>query len=391
MLRPGLIESLPDLSAPVLTVYLNTSREKAANRALEPGYLISLGSKAKLAEGALDLEDRDAFRKQVERVETYLRNHPPKSKGTAIFAGRGSWELVPLEAGVEDEVHWGAPNLVPLYWLLEEHKPYGIVAVSRKRAQFSLYSLGQMLALAEKECTLAPSKEKEMGPVARAFGVRVSRGTNRDVFEHHRDAQYSRYHRQIAEGIERWCDAEHLRSLFLLGAAEAITAIQKDIPVALRERIVLVEEDLHWASKNQLLRRIEPIVQKHERERQGALVDGLLADGPSVVVGIDETLARLQQGKIRDLVVAKGLDTGLKRCGECLWADRTTDPTCPACGRERHGVTLRDILPELTRRYKVTTEVVSGDAGRKLQAAGGMGAWLREFERKEYGERLTFA
>jgi hypothetical protein len=50
MLRSGLIESLPELHAPVLTVYLDTNREKAANRALEPGYLISFGSQAKLTE-----------------------------------------------------------------------------------------------------------------------------------------------------------------------------------------------------------------------------------------------------------------------------------------------------------------------------------------------------
>ena len=391
MLRPGLIESLPELHAPVLTVYLDTNREKAANRALEPAYLVSFGSQAKLTEEKLDPEDCESFRKQVERAEDYLRIHPPASKGVAIFAGPGSWEFVPLEAAVEDEVHWGAPNLAPLLWLLEEHKPYGIVIVNRKRAQFFLYWLGEMLELEDKQFILEPSKEKEMGPVARAFGVRVSRGTNRDVFEHHRDAEYIHYYRQIAQEIERWCNAEHLQSLFLLGLSEVTTAIQKEIPVALREKIVRVEEDLGWASKAELHRRIEPIVVAHERERETALVETLLSEERGVVVGLDETLVRLQQGGIRELVVVKGLDASLKRCGECLWIDRTTDPTCPACGRERYAVTLRDTLPELARRYNVSMEVVSGEAGRKLEKAGGMGAWLREFERKEYGEHLSFA
>ena len=188
MLRSGLIESLPELHAPVLTVYLDTNREKAANRALEPGYLISFESQAKLTEDKLDSEDCEAFRKQVERAEDYIRIHPPASKDVAIFATQGSWEFVPLEAAVEDEVHWGAPNLTPPLWLLEEHKPYGIVVVGRKRAQFFLFWLGEMLEPEDRRFILEPSKEKEMGPVARAFGVRVSRGTNRDVFEHHRDA-----------------------------------------------------------------------------------------------------------------------------------------------------------------------------------------------------------
>jgi hypothetical protein len=390
MLRPALIESLPELASPVLTAYLDTNREKAANRALEPGYLISLGSQAKLTEQRIDPEDRGAFRKQVERAEGYLRIHPPASKGVVIFAGQDSWEFVPLEAAVEDEVDWGTPNLAPLLWLLEEHKPYGIVTVNKKRAQFFLYWLGEMLALEDKECIPAPSKEKEMGPVARAFGVRVSRGTNRDVFEHHRDAQYSHYYREIAEKIHLWCATEHLQSLFLLGLGEATTAIQTEIAADVRDKIVPVEEDLGWASTAELHERIEPIVVKHEREHATALVEKLLNEERGAVVGIDETLVRLQEGQIRDLVVVKGLDSNLKRCSECLWLDRTTDPRCPACGRERYPVRLRDVLPELARRYKVSVEVVSGDAGRKLESAGGMGAWLREFERKEYGEHLTF-
>jgi hypothetical protein len=390
MLRPALIESLPELASPVLTAYLDTNREKAANRALEPGYLISLGSQAKLTEQRIDPEDRESFRKQVERAEGYLRIHPPASKGVVIFAGQDSWEFVPLEAAVEDEVDWGTPNLASLLWLLEEHKPYGIVTVNKKRAQFFLYWLGEMLALEDKECIQAPSKEKEMGPVARAFGVRISRGTNRDVFEHHRDAQYSHYYQQIAQQIERWSKAEHLQSLFLLGLGEATTAVQTEVAADLRDKIVPVEEDLGWASTAELRERIEPIVVKHEREHETAVVDKLLSEERGVVVGLDETLVRLQEGQIRDLVVVKGLDSNLKRCSECLWLDRTTDSRCPACGRERYPVTLHDVLPELARRYKVSMEVVSGDAGQKLEKAGGMGAWLRQFERKEYGEHLSF-
>jgi hypothetical protein len=391
MLRPGLIESLPELRAPLLTVYLDTNREETANRALEPGYLINLGSRAKIAEERMDREDCEAFRKQVQRAEAYLRTHPPTSKGVAIFAGPDSWEFVPLEVPVENEVDWGAPSLTPLLWLMEEHKPYGVVVVNRRRARFFLYWLGEMLALADKQCVLAPSKEKEMGPVARAFGVRVSRGTNRDVFEHHRDAQYLHFCRQVAEKIERWCEAEHLQSLFLLGLSEMIRPIQKEIPVALHGKIVPIEENLGSVSKAELLGRIEPLAAKHNRERETTLVETLLGEQRGAVVGIDETLARLQQGDLRDLVVAKGLDDGLKRCSECLWVDRTADPKCPACGRERYAARLRNVLPELVRRFKVSMEVVSGDAGRKLEKAGGLGAWLHEFERREYGEHLSSA
>jgi hypothetical protein len=391
MLKPDLIESLPDLPVPVLTVYLDTNRAKSTNRVLEPAYLISLKSQAKLLEEKMAPEDREPFREQLARVEAYLRLHPPHTKGAVVFSGQNSWEFVPLEAEVEDEVHWGAPDLAQLFWLLDEHKPYGIVIVGRKRAQFFVYWLGELLELEDKEFTLEPSKEKEMGPVARSGGVRMSRGTDRDVFEHHLDAQYARYYRQIARNIHVWSGAENFQSMFLLAPLEMVHAIHKELPETLREKVMLVEEDLGWVSRADLHKWIEPIVMKHEVERKAMIVDELLTEDRSHLVGLDETLARLQQGRVRNLVVVKGLDASLKRCGECLWIDRTVDLVCPACGRERHSVTLRDVLPELVRQYKVSVEVVSGEAGDKLKAAGGMGAWLREFERKEYGEHLAFA
>jgi peptide subunit release factor 1 (eRF1) len=289
-----------------------------------------------------------------------------------------------VEANVENEVHWGAPDLAQLLWLVDEHKPYGIVVITRKHAQFFLYRLGEMLELEDKKFSLQPSKEKEMGPQSRAFGVRMSRGTNRDVYEHHLDAEYSRYYRRIAESLERWCDVQNFQAMFLIGLNEVVKAIHKDLSQAVRERTILVEEELGWLSRNELHQHINPIVALHKREHEMALVEALLGDEGGLVLGIDETLVRLQQGKIRNLAIIKGLDASLKRCGECLWVDRTADPVCPACGRDRHTVNLHDILPELVRQYKATLEVVSGEAAQKLQKVGGIGAWLREFEKREY-------
>jgi len=391
MLTPALIQSLPELAAPVLTVYLDTDQAKQVNRGFKPGFLTRLESQVKLIAPSVSPSHAEAFREQVARVEAYLQSQPLRCKGTVIFAGRDVWESVPLQAEVEDEVHWGAPALAQLYWLLNQHKPYGVVVAGQKGAQFFLYWLGEMLELEEKEFHLEVSKEKEMGPVARSGGVRVSRGTNRDVFEHHVAADYARYHRQIAERIERWCAAEHLQSVFLVGLSEHAKGIWKELPEALREKAIPIDKDLGWVSRAELHQRLQPIVADHEREREIALVDALLGGSRGVVVGIDETLVQLQKGTIRNVVVFKGLDASLRRCSACLWADRTSDSLCPACGRERYAVTLRELLPELARRYKISLEVVSGEAARRLQETGGMGGCFREFERKEYGQRQTFA
>jgi hypothetical protein len=383
MLKPGVIQSLPTLAGPVLTVYLDTDQAKQTNRGIKPGYLIRLESQAKSIAQIVTPDDQELFRKQLRRAEAYLERQPPRCRGVVILAGRDSWKFVALQVEVEDEIHWGTPALAQLLWLLDEHKRYGVVVPGRKRARFFLYWLGEARELEEKEFRLEPSKKKDMGPVARV-GVRLSRGTNRDVFEHHLAAEYAHYHQQIAERIERWIAAEPLESVFLVGLAEMVKAVLKEVAPALVEKIVLIEEDLGWVSRTELLDRIEPAVVSHKRECEMASVEAMLGDPRNVVMGVDETVVQLQQGKIRGVVVIKGLDGSLQQCVNCSWADRTSDPICPACGGKRQNVVLRDVLPELVRRYNASLEIVSGEAARKLQESGGMGAWLREFEKKEH-------
>ena len=387
MLKPSTIHSLPDLPAPLLTIYLDANPTKQVIRGLKPDYLARFESQAKMIAETVPTGDLSVFFEQVQRADAYLHNHPLKCRGAVIFAGADTWEFVPLQAEVEDEVHWGTPALAQLFWLLDEHKPHGIVLVGQKRAQIFLWWLGEMLELEEKEFRMEPSKVKEMGPVSRAAGVRVSRGTDHDVYEHHVDAQYARYYKEIAKDVDRWCAAEHLNSLFVVGLVEMANGIRKELPPALREKTTVIEKDLVWVeSRAELEKRIEPFVEKHERERKVALMDSLLGDSRAVVLGIDETLVQLQQGRIRNLAVVKGLDGSLQQCLKCSWADRTQDPACPACGGERQVVRLREVLPRLARRYKVSVEVVAGEAARRLQEAGGMGAWLRDTEKKEYAQ-----
>jgi hypothetical protein len=175
--------------------------------------------------------------------------------------------------------------------------------------------------------------------------------------------------------------------LFVVGLVEMAKGIRKELPPALREKTTVIEKDLVWVeSRAELEKRIEPFVEGYEHERQVVLVDSLLGDSRAVVLGIDETLVQLQQGRIRNLAVVKGLDGSLRQCLKCSWADRTQDPACPACGGERQVVRLREVLPQLARSYSASVEVLAGEAARRLQEAGGMGAWLRETEKKEYAQ-----
>jgi hypothetical protein len=267
-----------------------------------------------------------------------------------------------------------------------------VVLAGRKGAKFFLWRAGEMVELEAIEFRLEESKQKQMGPVSRPKetgpvarrGVRMSRATDHDVFTHHVDAQYQHLHQEIAARIGRWRAAERLDAIFVVALSDVARGIQKELPQALREDVVLVEEDLAFMSQAQVQERIAPFVVSHERERENKIVEELLENDRGVVKGVDETLAQLQEGRVHRIIAAAGLSGDLRQCMRCGRVDRTADPACPVCGGERKSVGFRAILPFLVRRHGVSIEIVSGEAARKLQEIGGICAWLREFEAKEY-------
>ena len=391
MLSAQVIESLPDLPTPVLTVYLNTSLPQPAGTTsapLKPPYLLQLESQVKKIAGTVPAEDREAFETQAKRVEAYLASHPLPYRGIIIFAGPEVWEVLPVQTETQDEVGWGIPVLAQLFWLLDEHRPYGVVLAGRKGARFFLSRLGGMVELEGIEFHPEESRRKEMGPVSRP-GVRMSRGTNRDVFAHHRDAQFQLLHREIAARIEHLRAAERLDSIVLAGLSDVTRSIQKELPEALRNDVVLVEEDLGFMSQAEIQERVVPLVASHERARENKMVEELLEKSRGVAKGVDETLAQLQQGRVRRIIAATGLGGDVRQCTRCGRVDREADATCSVCNGERQTVGLRAILPLLVRRQRVSMEVVSGEAAQKLRETGGVCAWLREFEPKEYSSSAS--
>lgn len=377
MLNAKRLHSLSKLPAPVLTVYLNIASVEASQHTPVRRYLIWLRAEAKSLVERVPASERELFWEQLHRVEEFLRDRVPQGRGLVVFAGLATWETVSLQTEIGNELHWGKPAVSRLQWLAAEHGPYCIVAVDRGGARFFSYSLGEMVPLRETVFVVDISqwKKKDLGHVSRP-GIRKTRGSQRDVFEHRMDAQYEHVCRETAEQANHLRKKEHFATIFLVGSVRLIEPIEKEFPEEDRQRVVLILKDLGKLAPHELQQHVEPEIEKWERERESALVNELLGSERGVVVGIDETLAQLQDGKLRRLVLASNFDADLRQCLRCRWADRSADPVCSVCRGERRPITLRDALPDLVLRSETDVVVVSGEAAKRLEDAGGIGAWL---------------
>ena len=380
MLDANKIHSLPRLTPPVLTAYLDTNPANARNQGHPPGYIIYLKSRGKIIGARAPKSEQKLFQEQLKRVEEYLRHHPPRSRGQLVVAGPQVWEVLPLQVDVDDELHWGRPSLTQLLWLLDEHQPCGVVQADRSGARFFRFWMGEAeeQAAAAFKVDTTQWRRKDLLPPSHP-GNQKTRGSQRDVFEQRIEAQYAKFYRDAAERIRQWAEREKLNPVFVVGPNEVVEPVWAEMPKPIQERAAMIKGDTSRLSLADLQARLEPEIARWKRETELKLVEKMIgsSNGVRAVIGLDETLAQVQLGGTRQLVVARGLGGKVKQCAKCGWVDRSADRECASCGGERRLVALRAVVPELARKYGVPVEVVAGEAGRKLRESGGIGAWLR--------------
>ena len=375
-LNPSSMFRLPH---PLLTAYLDTDSSKPDNQRRVPAYLTWLKAEAKSLLPNVPALERKLFLEQVDRVEKFLRDLPAHPKGWVIFAGVAAWQQVPLDLPVNSEMHWGRPALSQLLSIVDEQRPSCVVAVDLAGARLFRYELGEMKEFAEMKFSADTSqwKKKEHAHMARR-GTRLPHGAQRDAFQRRMDAQYRRFYRALAAHIQALCERENLSWVFLVGSKRLTERIESVFSAKYRDRIVIIAKDIRKHSSTDMAHDLTPKIAAWTKSRTGALIGRLIAGVPGTVVGIDETLALIQQGAVSTALLADGLETTLHRCVQCGLTSRSADSVCPSCGGTRDAILLNEALPELARVNQTELELVRGTAARPLIASGGLGGWLRK-------------
>lgn len=379
MVTASQIQSLTRLQEPAVTVYLNTRENKPSRHPRVPRSLTWLKKQAGILTSHLPAAERYQFQEQLNRVNAFLGERHAHEGALVMFASQTNWMVFPLRIAVENELAWGPPAVGQLFRLLHERKSCCIVTVDHSGARFFAYSLGELTELAQKPFEVDPSqwKKKSLGHLT-SGRIQKMRGPFPDRFEHRLEVQYARLCGETAEQAAALSEQYGLSNIFLAGPDRLIGPMRAQFPPALGEFVVLVPEDLGNFSPKELLQRLEPIIAKYEQEHQMAAVVRLMDTDKGAVVDLDETLAQLQNGSVRSVIVAQDLALDLRQCTKCGLATRAADPVCAVCAGAVRKVALGELLPALLAAHNTEVEIVSGEAARKLKRAGGMGGWLRQ-------------
>jgi hypothetical protein len=377
MLDATLISSLPKLEPRILTAYLDTNPASPSNQGQPSGARIWLKSHAKALQTSLPRPEQKVVRKQLERVDRFLETRPKRERGIAVFAGPKDWRVLRLQVDVDNELHWGQASLTQLLWLLDEHQSYGVVVVDRGGSRFYRFWMGEVEEQKTERFEVDTSQWR-VKSVVRPGGRTAT--SKRDAFERRRAAHYARMFRETAKRIGQWAGRENLDVLFVAGSNDAVEPVWSDMPDKMHEHATRLTGDYARLSAAALQERLAPEIEQWKRAQEAAMVADIIAtrNRKRAVMGIDETLRAIQQGRARLVIVVRGVRGRVRRCQQCGWTDRLVDRVCAICGGERRMMTLREVLPELIRKVGAPAEVVAGSAARKLKTVGGMAAWLME-------------
>jgi len=295
------------------------------------------------------------------------------------------WEEIPLQVEVTDELHWGNPSLQQMAWLLDEHRPRGAVVLDGNGARFFRFYLGAVTEDPPYRFSFDISSWRKpylVGPST----SRVSKqsGIERDRVSARVAQRRKHFLTELSQRIPGWAKDADLSPVILIGGGSEVDTIRSSVPGEFRRNLVVLPKALPQISSAAISKRLQPILEEWEREYEKKVVNEIVSSEGSgqAVIGLDETLDRLQRGLVRELVISRGLNGSVERCTKCGWMEKSESSTCPVCGSRRETRTLRTLIPELAAQHSVAMEVVAGPAAKKLSSVGGIAAWLRTARRR---------
>jgi peptide chain release factor subunit 1 len=356
---------------PVVSVYLNTQWRDQHQRERAATFLRDHFRQAELltpetpeAQASLTA-DLARLADWAERLLQGTADAP--SPGRAAFACSGAdlWVELPAPVPFEDEfVIADGPALRQLARLDEDYTNALVVMVDSHVARICEVVLGGFLSETEFSREF-PGRHKQGGWAQMRY--------QRHVKEH-----MDRHHKEVADYLTAYLTAHPKTSIILSGQSDILSNFRHFLSTPVQQQIIdTVRLDMREAP-DRIVEAAQEVLQRHEREEEREAVERLLnraASGGLAVVGMQRTLAAVNQGRIHQLIMHRDVHQAGWRCRDCDRIGEDMPPQCPSCGGEVTAVDLGEAMVEGVLRLDGFVELI--EPHPRLAAYEGVGALLR--------------
>lgn len=359
------LHELLELTAPnsILSLYLNTDPSEGNADA----YKLRMRSMLK----NIDLL------KDVNAVENYFnRKYDWSGRSVAVFscALRDFFRAYPLAIPVHNIIHVSdRPSIKPLTVLLDNYGGYGVILIDKQGARTFFFHLGE---LREQEGILGETvKRTKHGGSSTSPGRRGGTAGQTRYTEEIVD----RNMKEAAEFAVNFFREKHIRQILIGGTDDNIALFKSQLPKAWQSLVMGSFPISMNASHAEVQSRALNIGQKAERQREEKLVASLItaaAKGSGAVVGMEETLSAVNDGRIRILVIVEGHQETGYRCSGCRLLTTQAEEVCSVCRKEIERIPdVVEVAVSRVLRNGGDIEVIYSNP--VLEQAGNIGALLR--------------
>jgi len=340
---------------------------------VKDNYAIHVKSMLKQKADQLDKAVMKKVGSDFEKIESYiLTNKKIFRKGLAVLSSqeKNFWKEFHLAVPFKNEVIVdNTPYIKPLLDILDNYPRYAILLVDKESARLFRVHLGEIEEYAEMHSADVPGKHKKGGWFA----------LSEKSFERHTDYHVGLHLKDVIKQLEPFLSGEFAGRLIIGGAEEAAARVKTMLPQATAEKVIGTFQAEMFANGNEILKKAEHLLQAYEKKNETEDIDALITTAMKnehAVLGIENVLSALQEGRIRKLIMLKEYKQSGVSCAKCGYLTVQVISACPYCkGDMQNAHYMVDMIAQKAVEQGAFVEVASEN--KKLQDAGGIGAFLR--------------
>ncbi len=378
-------------SEPIVSLYLDV-RWRDEQQRERVRLFVQERARAILGHYAEDAPGRDGLARTLDKAQALVAGlsahaYETDRHGLALFAceALGLWRPLFFGRPLPNELSVdGVPHLGKLARLAEEIVPAIVVVPMKEGADIYEVQLGDV-----------GIEENLRGPVPRSDSDTFNAGTGKPGRRYERELKNERRvenwahrnRRAAAEQVTVLFDRTPRANIILVGTGEGLAAFERELPPRVAEQVVArAPRPGEWDSADGIRRDgVKALAEsvlgraRDDGRRDVDAVVGQALRGSRAVVGPEDVVLALNEGRVQTLVIEEDFARAGFRCDNCdaLGSSVERAEVCPFCGGHVRAVPhLGEVLVARTLAEGGRVEVVPH--GNKLHSYRGVAALLRQ-------------
>ncbi len=250
-----------------------------------------------------ETSERESFNLDAKRIDEFLENIKPSTKGAAIFACAGAnnfFETTEFNVPFPENQFFvfDTPYLFPLVRLIDQNPMYAVVLADTNQAHIYVFKRGHLVE--KEDIENVKTNRSEVG------------GWSQMRYQRHNENFHQQHAKEVVEELAKIVREDHISQVILAGdEAVIIPLLRAELPKELEEKVIDILRLNVNTPEQELFEAAEQAVHQHDtlvdKEKIDNLIEQNYDDGLGVT-GVEKTLAALSNGQVQELYISANFD-----------------------------------------------------------------------------------